>query len=138
MYARSVFPGVWKKIEDAIREGILWIAPEVVKELAKREDEIAIWAKEWAENNPQQNLFLQNESKQKKEYRVKALAGLYPKATSDKADIHIIAWAECLAGSVVTQENERGSIKIPNICDRQGIGCMSLLGMMKELGWKFN
>lgn len=59
----------------------------------------------------------------------------------DEADPYIVATAKALNATVVTQENLLGHknsrMNIPDACQKLDIGCINLLGLLRQLEWTF-
>ena len=62
----------------------------------------------------------------------------FSRSSTTYADAFVIAKAFVVQGTVVTMEGIRpNAVKIPNICQRFNIPCMSLEEFMEGEGWVF-
>ncbi|MCD4844733.1 MAG: DUF4411 family protein [Methanosarcinales archaeon] len=136
-YPPEVFPGLWKNFENLIEINTLIAPIEVYYELEKQDDSIT----KWVDKNSRMFQPLDEEIQE----IVRDILAKYPtlidvNRPTYQADPFIIALAIKRSCAVVTQEVWTKSpkrTKIPNICDAYGIKCIDLLGMIKELMWKF-
>ena len=136
-YPPDVFPSLWDKLEEYVKNGALRCSEEVYIELGKKDDGIHDWMKVRKEiivsiDEPIQEIVLE-------------LLEKYPRLVDtyknrSQADPFVIATAEHLQAVVVTSEKRRGNLeipKIPDVCDARGIRCITFLDMLRELEWKF-
>ena len=136
-YPPDVFPSLWEKLAERVADGVLKCSEEVYVELQKKDDGLHDWMKARKEvlvpiNEEIQGIVLE-------------LLKEHPRLVDthrnrSQADPFVIATAERLQAVVVTGEKPRGKLdipKIPDVCEARGIRCISLLEMLRELGWKF-
>ena len=137
-YPPSRFPKLWANIEELIDKGRLFASIEVYHELQKKDDEVAIWAKERKEA-----LFRDFD-----EPIEKALIDLmtkYPRLVDTKkgrsgGDPFVIATAVASGGCTVVTEEKHGGVKnpkIPDVCALESIPCISLLDLINAEDWVF-
>ena len=134
-------PIVFKKFETDFVKGLvggtLWMPPQVLEELRKKDDDIFRWAKVIDNQSPHAAL--------KAIYRQDVedlVASFSPKHTAlakkqNSADLPVMAWAKLLDASVVTQESQVAQSRIPSACQLEEILCVNLLGMMRQLTWQY-
>jgi len=136
-YPRERFPSVWARIDDLIRSGDLKASPMVLLELERQDDELYAWVK----SRP--GFFIDLDEAQQEEVRAITAAhrGLvHPGEDRVNADAFVVALARCHGLTVVSEERRSGNPntpKIPNVCAARGVRCVSLLGLMADLGWTF-
>jgi hypothetical protein len=138
---RRVFPSMWDKFDDLVKDGKIISVREVAKEIANGDGVLTEWAKGhkkvFLEPSTEEALFVadifkvrnfQNSLNQRKQLK----GGPF-------ADPFLIAKAKALSFAVVTQESDKkpGSARIPNICKHFKVDCISLEGFMEKEGWKF-
>jgi predicted nucleic acid-binding protein len=136
-YPRNTFPSLWEKIGKLIEQGRI-IAPRAVfDELVQyedRNDELFKWVKRF------KKMFKDLDSSQLQE--VKKILIDHPdlvdkdKQTED-ADPFIIALAIIEGCSVITQESQIKVNRIPYVCRKYKIKCISLVEFFSERKWKF-
>jgi len=141
-YYRDRFPSFWQKLNEAIRDGWLLSVRECKGELKEkfRDDEV----ERLLENNAD---FFADPTAQELAFitRVYSVPHFRQNLEQKKllkggyfADPFIIARASALAGVVVTEEQFRANAaKIPNICERFDILCVSLEGFLLREDWTF-
>ena len=114
-FYRSRFPSLWEKVDAIVDEGRLVSTREVLNE------EGLFVAQIFSIRHFQQNI------EQKKLYK-----GGY------NADPFVVAKAAIIRGTVVTmEEHAPNAAKIPNICERFDIPCLSLEKFMEAESWEF-
>lgn len=133
-YRPANFASFWQKLEVLIAGGRAYVAEEVVRELSKKDDEACAWAKR------QSGFSVPLETEQIAITR--ELAKKYPVLAKERlgrmrADGFVIALAKWKNLTVVTAENHRGPEKIPNLCDAEGVTCISLADLISNENWKF-
>ena len=140
-YYRDRFPTLWGHFDELIEDGSITSTREVYREI---EDDRFQGLREWAKANKEifptptameavfvTQIFAVRHFQQVIEQK-KLLKG------GKNADPFVIARAAALEGTVVTMESEpRNGAKIPNICRRFEIPCLSLEGFMEKEDWRF-
>lgn len=140
-YYRDQFPTLWTYFDDLVDEGNLISTREAGREL-KVFNNVALQA--WYKNNkdifhtptPEEGLVVskiyQVPHFQQNIERKKLYKGGF------NADPFLIAKAFVIDGTVVTVEKfKTNATKIPNICMKFDVKCMSLEEFMKAENWKF-
>jgi len=141
-YYRDRFPSFWEKFDEAIGEGWLMSVHESKLELKERFGDEAVKLLEkqntdfFGSPTTKELAFIKQiysvRHFQHNLERKKLLGG------GPFADPFIIAKARVLDGVVVTEEELReNAAKIPNICKRFDIGCVSLEGFLLREDWRF-
>lgn len=132
-YPYDVFPSLWDRLAEAIQKGSIIGSAEVLREIERKDDALAEWIA------PYRDLFreIDNET----QIIVRALMKEYPRLAAarldqTRADPFVIALAIDRGLTVVTEERERNN-SIPSICKAQGIDCIPIVQLMRELGWRY-
>lgn len=136
-YPREVFPGLWKQMEALVESGLLISSEEVLRELERKDDELATWAKQ------RKAMFLPLSDGV--QARAKEILDEFPRLVDGRtgksfADPFVIATAMETDTTVVTGEKPTGSRtrpKMPDVCDRFDVPWMGLIDMIREEGWSF-
>jgi hypothetical protein len=136
-YPLDVFPSLWTKLEGKIASGHIICSEEVYIELAKKADDLHKWVQSHKEM-----IFPLTENIQQ---QASQLLIEYPRLVDtlrnrSKADPFVIATAIACSAVVVTGEIPTGRLdkpKIPDVCDKKGIRCISFLQMIRELELSF-
>jgi hypothetical protein len=137
-YPKDVFPSLWDKLAECAANGVLRSSEEVYVELEKKSDGIHDWLK------CRKDTVLVPIDEQIQTI-VLELLSRHPRLVDtlknrSQADPFVIATAECLQATVVTGERPTGNPdkpRIPDVCGARNIRCISLLEMLRELGWRF-
>lgn len=140
-YYRSRFPTLWGQFDELVENGEITSTREVAREIEDGGVEsLREWAKEQkhlfpsptsAEGAFVAQIFIVQHFQQVIEQK-KLLKG------GKNADPFVVARAATLEATVVTMEGmPKNGAKIPNICERFGINCLSLEGFMESEGWRF-
>ena len=143
-YKRSIFPGVWGKIEELAQEGRL-IAPDEVRwEVERGDDELVPWVKK---NRKMFRKLDQDQADVARDVIAHFPNLAKPGKFGPAADPFVVALAQvedkrqsrsllqqqfrCV---VVTQEGRHG---IPAACNHYSLIWVSLLGLFDREGWEF-
>ena len=139
-YPIDVFPGLWTRLSDAIKdEQTVKITEAVYEELKQQKDELF----EWIDNHNNHLVVPFDTDIQSK---VIDIQSNYPTLVDienerDFADPFVIALAQMNGCSVVTEERLVGSgakkLKIPNVCVGMSIDHLDFLGMVRSESWSF-
>lgn len=142
-YYRAIFPSFWEKLEPLLHNGTISSTSVVLSEL--KYQGLAQDGLIWLQNRP--GLFPPTTRGEgdflRKIYAVEhfrqqniGVRELYK--GGNHADPYIVARADLLGATVVTQETYRvHSAKIPNICEYFCLRCIKLDEFMMDLNWKF-
>jgi hypothetical protein len=141
----DVFPSVWSNLESLSKKDLLVAPREVLSEVKKKDDDLAVWAKK---NN---STFLPPTKRQVK--ILKDILKNYPALVKEDREYDADAWVVALAvematGSqqtiiqikriVVTEEKLRGDkIRMPYVCQKYSIESIGIIEMFRIEGWKF-
>jgi len=140
LYPHNIFPSLWENFEKLISQGRLITPREVLNELQSfidKDDELLRLAKK------HKKMFkdLDNEQQQ----HVRNILQSFPRLideekTTPDADPFIIALAMTENTTVITSEkpaNPGARPKIPNVCEKYNVKCISLVEFFAEQKWKF-
>jgi hypothetical protein len=138
-YPPDVFQSLWTHLDGLIQAGRLYSPVEVLLELERGGDEIHQWAKAHGE------MFLEVDKEVEKTVGriVDAFPAFLPATSSDGAwaDPYVVAFAVTRGWVVVTGEKAAGPgskrVKIPNVCQELGVGCICFLDLIRGEGWRF-
>ena len=138
LYPPDVFPALWDRLNELIDHGVLIGPEEALRELARKDDEAYRWAR------GHRSMFVPEDPRVQAEAR--QVLKRYPRLVDEEketpdADPFVIALARVQGCSVVTREklsrNPKERPKIPDVCRELGVQWLNILGMFRELGWKF-
>lgn len=139
-YPIDVFPGLWARLSDAIRdEQTVKITEAVYEELRRQRDELF----EWIDNHSSYVVVPFDTSIQE---IVIDIQDNYPTLVDiendrDFADPFVIALAKINSCKVITEEIPTGlgarRLKIPNVCVSMSIQHSNFLGMVRSETWTF-
>lgn len=136
-YPVDIFPRLWENFESLVVRGEL-IAPEEVREEIKvKEDGLTAWTK----RNP--TLFYALDKELMLETR--RLLRSFPKLVGagngrNRADPFVIGLAIIKGSTVVCNEKISGNPekpKMPDVCDANGVRCITILDLIREQNWSF-
>jgi hypothetical protein len=137
LYPREVFPSLWENIEGLITADRIICPDEVFRELGRKDDGIAKWAK------AQGKMFRPLEG----DLLSKGIdiTNRYPRLLDQKpgkngADPWVIALAAVRGAVLVTQERPTGGLrspKIPDVCKAEALDCVDVLEFIKRERWRW-
>lgn len=140
LYPQRVFPTLWNKVEGLVKEGALYIPPQVVDEVTRKDDDDPNqWVRKVRENQFRPSADLSQDVE--KEFR--NLAEKWPSPRLLKgADLYVIAYAKLMEATVITEEKPNSKeaetlTKIPSVCERKKVKCINLLDLLEEQEWTF-
>lgn len=137
-YALDIFASLWQRIDALIEGGRIFSCAEVYRELTARlneEDEACQWAKK------NRTIFLPLVSEVQLACReiLKHFPKMFDHRTGKSAaDPWVVATAKVKSLCVITQEKRStspGGYKLPDICERIGVECLNIQGLMRKEGW---
>jgi hypothetical protein len=135
-YPPENFPPFWKRVDDLINSGRLVAPSEVLRETAKRSDELHDWLSE-------RELMFRELDEQIQVAAAKVLAR-FPRLVGERkfrtsADPFVIALARVQRLQIVTDEKPTGKLNrpnIPDVCAELGMTpCMGLLQLIQAEKW---
>jgi hypothetical protein len=136
-YPPEIFPSLWKRLTELIKDGKLVAPEDVFLELKKKDDELTKWAK------GQKGLFQPLDIPTQEALR-EVMGGFERLVNTQKdrstADPVVIALAKARGLAVVTGEKATGNPnrpKIPDVCESLNVRCLSLTTLIRENGWTF-
>jgi hypothetical protein len=136
-YPPDSFPQLWEKIDGLVDAGQLIAPEEVLEELRVQDDDLHAWVKARRER------IIRTTSRA---IMLEARAVLldHPKLTKggtgrSPADPFVIALAALSSCPLVTQElgGSPSKPRIPYVCGTRGIGCMTVLEVIRAEHWSF-
>jgi hypothetical protein len=134
-YPPDLFPCVWERIESIIHSGVLIASEEVYHELQKKEGELGAWV-----HQRRQMFVPMDEAIQAavSDIMLTHAALVNVNTGGSAADPWVIALAQVRGLTVVSGEIRKPSkVKIPDVCDAKGVRHITLVEMIRELGWRF-
>lgn len=138
IFIPDTFAAVWTRIEGMIATAQVRAVDEVKREVVKKDDDAARWAK------AQRGLFVPLVADI--QVATKQVLAAHPRLLGigggprNGADPFVIALALARGGTVVTQETPRNITKprIPDVCDAMGVRWLTLPQFVAEQGWKLS
>lgn len=134
LFMPRTWAGMWTMIEQMIATGQIRAVDEVKREVTKKDDEAADWAR------TQVGLFVPLTADI--QLATKQVLAAYPKLLGmggprNGADAFVIGLAIAQGGTVVTQEKPRNQDKprIPDVCDAMGVPWQDLPHFVDDQGW---
>lgn len=136
-YPPDAFPRLWEQMECLVADGRAMAPEEVLDELQRRDDELHAWVKARA-----QTMIIPTTRALMLEAR--AILADHKELTKtgtgrSAADPFVIGLASLRSCPVVTQE-QGGTLakpRIPFVCQRRSIQCMTFLDVIRAEGWTF-
>lgn len=141
-YSPDFCDGYWEIIDSLAQKGIVFMTPEVLKELLKIDDEISQWIKD-------RKYFVKEIDDRVQEclriiYKTNPLHHNLVNDVKNRsiADPWVIAHAMAEDATVVTKEDfytghNNKKIKIPNVCENMGVRWMDDFGFIREMNITF-
>lgn len=148
-YPQDIFPGVWDRLSALAGIGRLVAPREVLRELAKGDDELIPWAREhsvmFRDPDEPQLAAVRNILERFPDF-------IDPDKENPEADPFVVALAAVGNASqsvsmlpqtwvVVAEESRRRTPdqrpRIPDVCDTYGISCIRIFDVMRTEGWAF-
>ena len=135
-YSIKFTKGYWEILADLAQKGVLFSTDEVKREIEKNDDNLLKWIKD-------KKFFKSpNEDVQ---MRMREILKKYPNLTEHLkersiADPWVIAHAQFENAVVVTLEQkarESGQVKIPDVCVGEGIECIGIYDLIRQLKIEF-
>jgi hypothetical protein len=134
-YPPDIFQSLWKDIEKLIYQGFIIAPQEVLKEIIKQDDELL----EWAKRN--RRMFEDLDEDQLKEVKIigKDFPNFIDPNKEIDADPFLVALAKTKEWTIITSEkpNPGGRPKIPDVCKKYNVKCLSLIEFFREKAWKY-
>ena len=135
-YSPKFTKGYWEILADLAQTGVLFSITEVKKEIEKIDDDLLKWTKD--------KKFFKNPNEAVQQ-RMKEILEKYPNLIDHSkgrsiADPWVIAHAESENAAVVTLEQKAvkaSQVKIPDVCEREGIECIDIYDLLKLLKIEF-
>lgn len=133
-YPKDVFGRLWEHIGKLVQEGRLQCPREVLRELAKRDDNLYEWV------DARKNLMIESPNGRTWEIAQQVVAkspGLVDADREDpQADPYVIGHAKKKGWTVVASEtsHQRGRPHIPDACVKAGVPCISLIEFFRREG----
>ena len=146
-YPLDSFPTFWKELDKLANQGRIVIPEMVANEATAQTDNVAQWVNGQRSKNP--GIFVGLDRSVQSE--LQAITAAYPEWTAkgrNKADPFVVATAKSRGLIVVTGEIPAGTspistptkqrkLKIPNVCDTEGVRWIGITDLIKEEGWTF-
>jgi len=137
-YWLTNFPGFWKSIGEMMDAGEIICCEMAWREIQDGNDELT----KWIESHPVAKIEMEEEQLSK----VQELLGEFPKMADynrprvHHADPFVIALASLKGIKVVSMEGggDQNNPKIPFVCGKKSVPCLSVSGFINEIGWVFD
>lgn len=140
-YGFDIAPRFWTLLDELIENVQISCPRQVYDELMDAQDDL----KGWAQNRRASGLFLDPDQRVQEAVRdiAQYVVERYPDNQArrrflDRADPWVIAHAIAHGGAVVTFESRAPAnsqqVKIPNVCHRFDVRCITTYQMIRELG----
>jgi hypothetical protein len=135
LYPQDMFEPVWSKLQELAEEGLIVAPQDVLLELERQKDDLHEWA-------VQRQMFLEPDRQVLESF--KDIVNRHPGfmktgSTKSGADPFVVALAEVHGLQVVTYETRAkkdAAPKMPDVCDRRGVKCVSLVDVLRETGFR--
>ena len=135
-YPPDVFPTIWKQMDHAAENGLIFAADEIYKELERKDDSAFRWLK-----RHKVMIVSLDEDVQR---RVIQILGSHQRLVDTRknrsgGDPFVIGLALSRGLTVVTGEKPSGVIakpNIPDVCSVLGLSCLSVLELFRKEGWR--
>lgn len=145
LYPSDIFPKLWKKLDELIKDNRIISHILVFEELSKKSDDAYKWAKD------RKNMFKGITPQQTK--IMKDIAYKFPELIDPNKEIDADPWLIALALEkeehkkliprteikvIVTEERFKpNKVNIPFVSKKFGIECINIIGLMRKEGWKW-
>lgn len=143
LYPADIFPKLWEELDELIKRDRLISHKFVLQELSKKSDDAYKWAKN-------RKTMFRDITQQQTEI-MKEIASKFPKLIDPNKEIDADPWLIALALEkgkqkkliteikvIVTEEKFKpNKVNIPFVCQRLGIECINIIGLMRKEGWKW-
>jgi len=137
-YPPTVFPELWRRIDDLVTSGRFLVSEEVWLEARDHDDDLARWLKPRLDQImiPTDDTVADEVRSILREHSRLVMNG----RGRNRADPFVIAVARLRGATVVTGEGTDGTEarpKIPYICHSMDINCIRFLQILQSEGWTF-
>lgn len=136
-YPRHIYVGLWEAIDDLVNRHEIVTCKQIASEVSSgKNDDIS---KQWISNS---GIVILEEDKLVQE-KVKEVVNATPKllrfktSHNSSGDPFIIATAMENNLTIVTEENQRSPIKIPQVAEKFGVKSVSINELAQLKGWSF-
>lgn len=136
VYRPKNFGFVWERLDQLIQEERLLASIEVYNELEKKDDELFKWCKD--RKDP-----MFKEIDDECQMHLSRIMAIYPRLVDtvkgrSGADPFVIALAATTNPTmVVVTEEQPGKVKIPDVCNGEGMDWCGLADLIEREDWKF-
>jgi Domain of unknown function (DUF4411) len=135
-YPPDVFPTIWERIDEASRDGRIYVVEEVVTELKRKDDGIYEWVRE------RESMIVSID--EQLQLAVVEVMGKYPKLVDTRknrsgCDPWVIGLAMSRGLTLVTAEKPGGTLsrpRIPDVCTGLEIPCIDVIEFFRRQGWR--
>jgi len=135
-YSPDICPQYWEVLEKLAAKGVVFCTQEVKREIQKQDDPLHAWVRE--------RPFLFREITEQVQANLKKVLRTHRELVDDKkersmADAWVVAHAMAEKAVVVTKEGfAPRRIKIPDVCQAYGIGCIDDVAFVREIRLKMS
>jgi hypothetical protein len=136
-YWPATFPGLWERFNRSLDDGTFVASEEVYRELLKRDDQVAAWAK------ARRNVFVPLDADT--QMAAASVLQTHPKLLREgnktsAADPFVIGLGAARGFTVATCEGWSNGVDkphIPNVCSDKNIPYTDMQGLITQNGWVF-
>ena len=137
-YPRNMFPAVWQFIDGL--NGRLMVCQEVRTEIARHAGDLLGWLDGATVDSGLSLNSIDENAAEAVQRHFQSIARGWPHwgavRAGDHADPWVIAYAQALGGTVVSEEQSGGNkVKIPDVCRTLGVAHINLLGLFRAEGF---
>jgi uncharacterized protein DUF4411 len=135
-YRPKNFAPVWERMEALMDEGRLLCSIEVLHDLKKKDDDLH----EWCNGRKEKFCVEIDDACQAAVAEIMAAHERLVDTVTGRSgsDPFVIGLAKTIKPTmVVVTEEHQGKVRIPDVCDAQGIRCIRLADLIEEEDWKF-
>jgi len=135
-YRPKNFGFIWERVEELISVGRLFVSVEVFKEIERKDDDLHAWCKDRGDG-----FCVQIDDAI--QLHLRRIMENYPKLVDlakgrSAADPFVIALAATShPRMVVVSEENPGKVRIPDVCNAEGIECIRVADLIEREDWHF-
>lgn len=133
-YPPQNFPKFWAHLDGLAKSGRMFMSDQVLRDLEKKDDDVFEWCNGLKPAHRAIDEALQD--------HVTELMGNYPRLVDtvkgrSASDPWVIALARANRSWIVVCEENPGKMRMPDVCNSEGIKCIRLVQLIQDEGWVF-